>query len=169
CLVRGEGGAGDEGGLGRALTHLGVPISLSHALIAEYREYERTSTTVMNAYVAPVMSRHLADLKRGVGHAQVRVMQSNGGALSLATAGREAVRTLLSGPAGGAIGALAAARRVRIQRLITFDMGGTSTDVSLLDGAPRQQTEWTIAGPPGKMPAIDIHTVGAGGGSGAHR
>ena len=169
CLLHSYANPLHERRLGRALAALGVPVSLSHALIAEYREYERTSTTVMNAYVAPVMRRHLSDLQRGVGRAQVRVMQSNGGALSLATAGREAVRTLLSGPAGGAIGALAAARRVGIERIITFDMGGTSTDVSLLDGAARQQTEWTIAGMPVKMPAIDIHTVGAGGGSIAQR
>jgi len=165
CLLHAYANPAHERRLGRALAALGVPVSLSHALIAEYREYERTSTTVMNAYVAPVMRRHLAELQRGTRRAALRVMQSNGGAISAATAGREAVRTLLSGPAGGAIGALAAARRVGIERIITFDMGGTSTDVSLLDGAVRQQTEWAIAGLPVKMPAIDIHTVGAGGGS----
>jgi N-methylhydantoinase A len=79
-----------------------------------------------------------------VRRAALRVLQSNGGAISVATASREAVRTLLSGPAGGAIGALAAARRAGIPRVITIDMGGTSTDVSLLDGAARQHTEWSI-------------------------
>jgi N-methylhydantoinase A len=92
-------------------------------------------------------------------------MQSNGGAISVATAGREAVRTLLSGPAGGVIGALAVARRLGIDRIISFDMGGTSTDVSLVDGDVRLQTDWSIADLPVKVPAIDIHTVGAGGGS----
>ena len=169
CLLHAYANPGHERRLGRGLARLGVPVSLSHALIGEYREYERTSTTVMNAYVAPAMQRHLADLQRGVGRAALRVMQSNGGAVSVATASREAVRTLLSGPAGGAIGALAAARRVGLSRVITFDMGGTSTDVSLLDGAVRQRTEWTIGDLPVQVPAIDIHTVGAGGGSIAYR
>ena len=151
--------------LGAALAAAGYEVTLAHALVGEYREYERTSTAVMNAYVAPVMRRHLGRLAAGVGRAQLRVLQSNGGAVSVATAGREAVRTLLSGPAGGVIGALAAARRARLPRVIAFDMGGTSTDVSLLDGAARQQTEWTIGELPVKVPAIDIHTVGAGGGS----
>jgi N-methylhydantoinase A len=169
CLLHSYANPAHERRLGRALRKLGQPVSLSHELIAEYREYERSSTTVMNAYVAPLMSRHLAELARGVRGATLRVLQSNGGAISVRTASREAVRTLLSGPAGGAIGALAVARRHRLQRVITFDMGGTSTDVSLLDGAIRQQTEWTIADLPLKVPAIDIHTVGAGGGSIAYR
>jgi N-methylhydantoinase A len=169
CLLHGYANPVHERRLGRALRAAGLPCSLSHELVAEYREYERTSTTVMNAYVVPVMRDHLADLRRGLGAAGLRVMQSTGGAISAATAGREAVRTLLSGPAGGAVGALAAARRLGFARVITFDMGGTSTDVSLLDGAPRQQTEWTIGELPVKVPAIDIHTVGAGGGSIAAR
>jgi N-methylhydantoinase A len=168
CLLHAYANPVHERRLGRALAALRVPVSLSHRLVAEYREYERTSTTVMNAYVAPVMSRHLAEVRRGAGRAALRVMQSNGGAISVATASDEPVRTLLSGPAGGAIGALAAARRIGVERIITFDMGGTSTDVSLLDGGVRQQTEWLIAELPVKMPAIDIHTVGAGGGSLAH-
>ena len=169
CLLHAYANPAHERRLGRALAPLGVPVSLSHALVAEYREYERASTTVVNAYVAPVMRRHLAELQRGAGRAVLRVLQSNGGALSVAGASRESVRTLLSGPAGGAIGALAAARRAGLERIITFDMGGTSTDVSLLDGALRRQTEWTIADVPVKVPAIDIHTVGAGGGSIAYR
>ena len=104
-----------------------------------------------------------------MGRATLRVMQSNGGAISVSTASREAVRTLLSGPAGGVIGAGAAAARIGTRRFITFDMGGTSTDVSLVDGEARQQTEWSIADLPVKVPAIDIHTVGAGGGSIARR
>ena len=92
-------------------------------------------------------------------------MQSNGGAISAQLAGREAVRTVLSGPAGGVIGAWAVARAFRLQRVITFDMGGTSTDVSLIDGAVAYRSEWAIDGLPLKVPAIDIHTVGAGGGS----
>ncbi len=169
CLLHGYANAAHDRALARALTALGVPVSQSHQLVAEYREYERTSTTVMNAYVAPIMARHLGELQRGLGRAQLRVLQSNGGAISATTAARETVRTLLSGPAGGAIGALAAARRCGIERIISFDMGGTSTDVSLLDGAARRQTEWSIGDLPVKVPAIDIHTVGAGGGSIAAR
>ena len=169
CLLHAYANPVHERMLGRALRRLGVPCSLSHLLVAEYREYERLSTTVMNAYVAPVMSRHLAEVQRGVGRASLRVMQSSGGAISIPTASREAVRTLLSGPAGGVIGAMAAARRIGTQQLITFDMGGTSTDVSLIDGSVRQHTEWSIADLPVKVPAIDIHTVGAGGGSLAYR
>ena len=169
CFLHAYANPIHERRLGQALRRLGLPVSLSHELVAEYREFERTSTTVMNAYVAPVMSRHLAALERGIRRAPLRVMQSNGGAISLRTASREAVRTLLSGPAGGAIGALAVARRVGMPRIITFDMGGTSTDVSLLNGAIRQHSEWTIGGLPVQVPAIDIHTVGAGGGSIARR
>src|SRR5262249_13210578 len=144
--------------------------SLSHELVAEYREYERLSTTVINAYVGPVMSRHLHDLERGIrrtrrGTAQLRVMQSNGGAISARRAGRDAVRTVLSGPGAGVIGARVVARSLRLSRVITFDMGGTSTDVSLIDTAIRYRSEWSIGGLPVKVPAIDIHTVGAGGGS----
>jgi N-methylhydantoinase A len=139
--------------------------SISHALIAEHREYERLSTTVINAYVGPVMSRHLLALERGLGGVRPRIMQSNGGAISAQVAAREAVRTVLSGPAAGVIGALAVARALALERVITFDMGGTSTDVSLMDGGPSFRSEWTIAGLPLKIPAIDIHTVGAGGGS----
>lgn len=169
CLLHAYANPAHERALGRALRRLGLDVTLSHELVAEYREYERTSTTVLNAYVAPVMRRHLATLAAGIGAARLRVMQSNGGAISIQRASREAVRTLLSGPAAGAIGALAAARRVGIRQIITCDMGGTSTDVSLLDGTARRQTEWCIGELPVQVPAIDVHTIGAGGGSIAHR
>jgi N-methylhydantoinase A len=165
CFLHSYANPAHERLLGRALSRLGLPCSLSHQIVAEYREYERLSTTVINAYVSPAMQRHLASLERGIGEARLRVMQSNGGAVSVGTASREAVRTLLSGPAGGVIGARSVARRVGVERIITFDMGGTSTDVSLVDGEVRLQTEWSIAELPVKVPAIDIHTVGAGGGS----
>jgi N-methylhydantoinase A len=169
CLLHSYANPEHERLIGEALRERGIECTLSHQLIAEYREYERTSTTVMNAYVAPVMRRHLAEIAAGVGAASLRVMQSNGGAVSVGAASREAVRTLLSGPAGGVVGAMAAGRRVGSERLITFDMGGTSTDVSLVDAAARRHTEWTIGDLPVKVPAIDIHTVGAGGGSIAYR
>jgi N-methylhydantoinase A len=139
--------------------------SISHALVAEHREYERLSTTVINAYVGPVMSRHLRALERGLRGVGPRIMQSNGGAVSAQVAAREAVRTVLSGPAAGVVGAWTVARALGLERVITFDMGGTSTDVSLVDGNPHFRSEWTIASLPLRIPALDIHTVGAGGGS----
>lgn len=153
--------------IGAALAQLAdVFVALSHDLVPEYREYERLSTTVINAYVGPLMSRHLAQLERGVGDGvRFRVLQSNGGAISAALASHEAVRTCLSGPAGGVMGAQRVAVELGLDRIITFDMGGTSTDVSILNGGPQYTTEWQIDGLPLKVPAIDIHTVGAGGGS----
>ncbi len=165
CLLHSYANPDHERRLADALRARGVHCSVSSELVAEYREYERLSTTVINAYVAPVMERHLVRLGEGVGNRRLRVLQSSGGATSRETASHEAVRTLLSGPAGGVVGALAAARRIGESKLITLDMGGTSTDVSLVDGAVRRHTEWTIGDLPVKVPAIDIHTVGAGGGS----
>jgi N-methylhydantoinase A len=165
CLLHSYANPAHERRLGRALRGLNTPCSLSHELVAEYREYERLSTTVINAYVQPIMSRHLRDLQHGLEGHRLRVMQSNGGAIAARQAADEAVRTVLSGPAGGVIGACAVARSLGIDRAITFDMGGTSTDVSLIDGVPGYQTEWEIGGLPIKVPALAIHTVGAGGGS----
>jgi N-methylhydantoinase A len=166
CLLHAYANPAHERMLGEALAELdGVECSLSHQLVAEYREYERASTTVLNAYVGPVMRRHLQGLARGLRGVRLRVMQSNGGAISARVAGREAVRTVLSGPAAGVIGACAVARQLKLERVITFDMGGTSTDVSLIDGTAACRTEWGIGGLPLKVPALDIHTVGAGGGS----
>jgi N-methylhydantoinase A/oxoprolinase/acetone carboxylase beta subunit len=155
--------------VGRALAGLGVPISLSHALVREHREYERTSTTVVNAYVAPVMSRHLARLARGIPRGRLRVMQSNGGAVRPALAAREPVRTVLSGPAGGVVGAAGVAARTGVARALTIDMGGTSTDVALVAGEIPRRADWTLDRMALRVPVIDIHTVGAGGGSIARR
>ena len=150
---------------------LGVPITLSHALVREHREYERTSTTVVNAYVAPVMSRHLRTPRRaGIPRGRLRVMQSNGGAVAPALAAREPVRTILSGPAGGVVGAARARRRASAcDAILTLDMGGTSTDVALVDGAVPRRSDWTLDRMALRVPVIDIHTVGAGGGSIARR
>lgn len=138
-------------------------VSLSSELLPEYREYERTATTVINAYVTPVMDRYLARLEAGLHPRPLRVMQSNGGSLTAATARRQAARTALSGPAGGVVGAFAIAGG----DIITFDMGGTSTDVCLCPGGIPFTSEGEIAalGLPLRLPIIDIHTVGAGGGS----
>ncbi|MGE4298085.1 MAG: hydantoinase/oxoprolinase family protein [Desulfovibrionaceae bacterium] len=161
--------------LGGLLADLGLPVSLSHEILAEFREFERTSTTLVNAYVSPKMRRYISfllDRLHGAGAAgagdTLRIMQSNGGSISADTAMRESVRTILSGPAGGAVGALQIGRLAGHDTLITFDMGGTSTDVSLMDGDLTLTLEASISGYPVKTPMIDIHTVGAGGGSIAH-
>lgn len=151
--------------LGEQLQSLRVPISLSHQILAEFREYERTSTTVINAYVSPKMDRYLGQVAEQSGAEVFRIMQSNGGSISATTARRESVRTILSGPAGGAVGAAVIGKQSDHEKLISFDMGGTSTDVALIDGQLPLTTESTIAGYPVKVPMIDIHTVGAGGGS----
>src|SRR5438309_5576441 len=150
--------------LARALAGLGVHLTLSHRLVREHREYERTATVVVNAYVGPPMTRHLGTLARAAAGG-LQVMQSSGGLVGARTAATEPVRTILSGPAAGVVGAAAAARLARVGRIVTLDMGGTSTDVSLVDGPLAYRTEATIDGLPVRVPALDIHTVGAGGGS----
>lgn len=147
-----------------ALQTLGVPLSVSHRILPEYREYERTSTVTINAYLQPLMGAYSKRLSTAA--PRLRVMLSSGGSVSARVAGHEPVRTILSGPAGGVGGALAAARRAGIDDIITFDMGGTSTDVALCAGGRvRLTNEATVAGLPVAVPVMDIHTVGAGGGS----
>ena len=148
-----------------ALAKLDVPLSVSVRLLPEYREYERTSTTVVNAYIAPRISAYLRRLAGEAGARRVSIMGSNGGSLPVDRAAQEPVHMVLSGPAGGVVGALAWARRAGYEDIITFDMGGTSTDVSLCPGAPLHTREFEIGGQPVAIPVIDIHTVGAGGGS----
>ena len=143
----------------------GLPLSVSADLVPEFREYERTSTTVVNAYVAPIMSNYLGRISKEAGAIRVRIMGSNGGVLPVERAIKEPVHTVLSGPAGGVIGALTWAERSGRERIISFDMGGTSTDVSLCPGHPLRTREFEIAGQPTAIPVLDIHTVGAGGGS----
>ncbi len=139
----------------------------SHEVSPEFREYERASTTLINAYVGPLMDAYLSELDRGSRH-RISILQSNGGFITMAEARRHAVRTILSGPAGGVVGAAEAARWSGFERALTFDMGGTSTDVSLWDGKLRLTTEASVDGFPVRVPMLDIHTVGAGGGSIAH-
>jgi N-methylhydantoinase A len=144
----------------------GVAVSLSHEILAEFREFERTSTTVLNGYVSPKMKNYIAYLMAELDHRNsLRIMQSNGGSISAETAMKESVRTILSGPAGGAVGAFEIGKMAGYTQLIAFDMGGTSTDVSLIDGTLSLTVESKISGYPIKVPMIDIHTVGAGGGS----
>ena len=155
-----------------ALSRLGLPISASHRILPEFREYERASTTVVNAYLAPRMQSYLLHLEQSVsshhGGGRVDVMQSSGGIISARSAAPEPVRTVLSGPAGGVIGACHVARWAGFERIIGFDMGGTSTDVFLSDaatGGAQLTRESMVAGVPVSMPMLDIHTAGAGGGS----
>src|SRR5262249_55565808 len=133
CLLHAYLDPRHEAAVVRALRRLGVHTTASHRLVREYREYERTATTVVNAYVGPLMDAHLRALARHV-PGGLRVMQSNGGLIGVAAAAREPVRTVLSGPAGGLVGAAGRARAAGFERLLTLDMGGTSTDVSLVDG-----------------------------------
>ena len=148
----------------RALATLNVSLSVSHEILPEYREYERTSTVCINAYLQPLMSGYLKRLQRSA--PRLRVMQSSGGGISAGVAVSEPVRTILSGPAAGVVGALEVARRAGFDNIITFDMGGTSTDVALCAGGRINLTnEGTVAGLPVAVSAMDIHTVGAGGGS----
>jgi len=148
-----------------ALRAAGFRISTSHEVLPEYREYERWATTAVNAYVAPLMARYLDRLQANLGTARLRIMQSNGGSISAARAATEAVQTILSGPAAGVIGAQALGALSGHSHLITFDMGGTSTDVSLVDGIIATTSESLVGDLPVRLPVLDIHTVGAGGGS----
>jgi len=144
----------------------GVPLSVSHRILPEYREFERTSTVTINAYLQPLMGSYLGRLGAHVAAGRLRVMQSSGGSISARGAAAEPVRTILSGPAGGVVGATRAAAEAGFEDLITFDMGGTSTDVALCPGARLRLTnEASVAGLPVAVPVLDIHTVGAGGGS----
>jgi N-methylhydantoinase A len=160
-----------------AFKSLQVPLSISHQILPEFREYERTSTTVVNAYLQPVMQRYFERLHESLNRraqgsmtsrhrkARIFVMQSSGGITPLYSAAREPVRTILSGPAGGVVGAAAMARHSGFERIVSFDMGGTSTDVALVDREIRTGSQAEIAGLPVGVPMLDIHTVGAGGGS----
>jgi N-methylhydantoinase A len=152
----------------KALEPLKIPVSVSHKILPEFREYERGSTVLVNAYLQPVMQSYLENLRQRAearNRSRIFVMQSSGGITALATAAEQPVRTVLSGPAGGVVGAAAVCRRSGFEKIITFDMGGTSTDVALIDGQLATTNEAEVAGLPVRVPVLDIHTVGAGGGS----
>jgi N-methylhydantoinase A len=183
----------------RALRKLQLPISVSHQILPEFREYERLATVVINAFLAPRMAAYLKRLERGCansfvgpngpspeggfgpqggvrplgerrsplrhGAGRVYVMQSSGGITTAARAAREPVRTILSGPAGGVVASTWLTWQLGISRAISFDMGGTSTDVCLIDGQPRTSNETSVGGLPVAVPVLDVHSVGAGGGS----
>ncbi len=177
------------------LRKAGFFVSASHEILPEYREYERTSTTVVNAYVSPVLESYLKNLEKKLQtnnidnihvsywepsvnkskfrqEVNIQIMQSNGGCISLREAQKSGVRCILSGPAGGVVGskyvgqnAFSLHQNAIPLRLLTFDMGGTSTDVSLIDGDPKITSEAEVGGHPIRVPVLDIHTIGAGGGS----
>lgn len=194
CFLFSFCNAENERRVAAALRKLDLPISVSHEILPEFREYERLSTVAINAYLAPRLGSYLSRLAKkvsegfaeqlhlvglkskvisGRGHAsdrhrslgQIYVMQSSGGITTAARAAREPVRTILSGPAGGVVATARLAETLGIKRAISFDMGGTSTDVCLLDGPPRTTSETTLAGLPVAVPVLDVHSVGAGGGS----
>ena len=154
-----------EAAIGEALRQAGFQVSLSSEVLPEFREYERASTTVVNAYLAPVVDRYLGRLEAELPGIDFRILQSNGGSILASQARRQAVRVILSGPAGGVVGAGHLAHEAGLDQVITFDMGGTSTDVSLYQGEIRLTSEAEVDGLPIRIPVIDIHTVGAGGGS----
>jgi N-methylhydantoinase A len=154
-----------------ALEELELPVSVAHRILPEFREFERASTVVVNAFLAPKMRQYLLELAGQVlarHSGTVQVMQSSGGIVRARLAAEEPVRTVLSGPAGGVMGAWRMAQLAGVERVIGFDMGGTSTDVFLADaasGGPRLTSESVVAGVPVSVPMLDIHTAGAGGGS----
>ena len=149
--------------------HPGVHVVASHELAPEFREYERASTTAADAYLAPVAARYLHALAAGAraaGLPEPLVMLSSGGVASIAEAAAHPATILVSGPAGGVVGAGLVARRAGFEQAIAFDMGGTSTDVCLLPGGRAARVaERVVGGFPIRLPSLDLHTVGAGGGS----
>jgi N-methylhydantoinase A len=154
----------------------GIAVCISTDILAEFREYERASTVVLNAYLLPVMDRYLASLSElladpgeGLGLAPevpVMVMEASGGLMTVATAREKPVHTVLSGPAGGVVASAHVAQLSGFAEIITLDMGGTSTDISLiLGGRPQVTREASLEGAPIRIPVIDINAIGAGGGS----
>ena len=163
CLLHSYANPAHEQQVGRGLD--GFLVSLSHEVLPEYREFERASTTVVNAYLTPLMARYIEGLERKLDGVHLRVFQSNAGSIPARAAARGAIQTVLSGPAGGVVGAVAVAEQAGFKRIISFDMGGTSTDVALYDGKFTYTGESTLGGFPIRVPMLDIHSVGAGGGS----
>ncbi len=168
CLLFGFANPVHEKLLARKAHRFRWFVSVAHEVLPEFREYERTVATVLNAYVGPRMSRYLQRLQRVVrkrGGSQLWVTQSSGGSAAPSFVRRFPIHTLYSGPAAGVIGASFVARQVGFERVLTFDMGGTSTDVALCLGEPTVTTEGEIGGLPLRIPSIAVRSIGAGGGS----
>jgi N-methylhydantoinase A len=154
----------------RIADHLDVPVSRSHAVSGEFREFERLSTTLLNAYLTPVVDRYLRNLSRRAAEAglpeRIEVMRSSGGLMSVSAACELPAAVLLSGPAGGVVASAELGRALDLPHVVSFDMGGTSTDVCRIDRArPEVAYERAIDGLPCRLPSVAVHTVGAGGGS----
>lgn len=164
-LINSYANSSNEKIVSRELKKEKLLVSVSTNILPEYREYERTATTAVNAYLMPVISRYLAILERKMQKAELRIMQSNEGYISPTRAKSEPIRTAFSGPAGGVVGAFHLGKAAGFRNIITFDMGGTSSDVSLIEGEIRRTNESLIGDFPIRIPIIDIHSVGAGGGS----
>jgi N-methylhydantoinase A/oxoprolinase/acetone carboxylase beta subunit len=165
CLLHSYANPAHERHVAKWLRALGMRVCASHEVLPEHREFERWSTTVANAYVMPLIDRYLARLERQLARSSLHLMQSNGGSISARAARTQAIRTVLSGPAAGVVGARAVAQAAGFRRVLSFDMGGTSTDVSLIDETIGLTTDSVIGDFPVHLPMINIHTVGAGGGS----
>ncbi|RMH35249.1 MAG: hydantoinase/oxoprolinase family protein [Nitrospirae bacterium] len=154
-----------EQAVAQRLREAGWFVTASHEVLPEFREYERASTTVVNAYVSPILNRYLADLDARLPIENFHILQSNGGRMSVVQARTQGVRSIMSGPAGGVVGARYVASQAGYEHLVTFDMGGTSTDVSLVWDSIPVTTETVVDGLPIRVPVIDLHTIGSGGGS----
>jgi len=186
CLLFSFANSAHEQRIAEKLRAAGFFVSASHEILPEYREYERASTTAVNAYVSPVLESYLTKLEKSLTAysqypisniklptSKLQIMQSNGGSISVGEAKNSAARCILSGPAGGVVGCqyLGELLESNLQsptsnlQFLTFDMGGTSTDVSLIAGEPRITTEAEVGGHPIAIPLLDIHTIGAAGGS----
>ncbi|MCY3833405.1 MAG: hydantoinase/oxoprolinase family protein [Chloroflexi bacterium] len=141
-------------------------VVLSSEVLPEFREYERASTIALEAYVRPVMTRYIGELERALpAAASLRIMKSDGGVMRAERVRQQAIHTALSGPAAGVMGAFHLAKTAGFDRIISLDMGGTSTDVALIDGRPTPRPESAIDGLPTRVRMLDIETIGAGGGS----
>ncbi|KPK36312.1 MAG: hypothetical protein AMK70_02780 [Nitrospira bacterium SG8_35_1] len=168
CLLHSYVNDTHETTIKNELFGLNIPVTISSEILPEFREYERLTTTLINAYLGPVISSYIKRLTDKLGRVSLHIQQSNGGILPTADIEKRAIYTVLSGPAGGVHGALQLGREMGVDKIITFDMGGTSTDVSLCDGKPTLTRDHRIDGYPIRIEVMDIHTVGAGGGSLAH-
>ncbi len=167
-LINSYAGTKNELLIEKSLGDLGIPISVSSKILPEFREYERTSTVVINAYLINKVFGYMSNLREKLGQSKVYVLQSNGGLISTEQAGSEPVRILLSGPAGGVVGAYKLAESIGVTKIMTYDMGGTSTDVSLCDESIKFSNLNTVDNLPVNVPMIDVKTIGAGGGSVAY-
>ncbi|MEK7865208.1 MAG: hydantoinase/oxoprolinase family protein [Planctomycetota bacterium] len=165
CLLHSYANPAHERRLADALRRAGFAVSESHRVLREFREFERTAVTTLNARALPLLSRYACALQRGLDGRPLGFLRSNGGLASPREVRDLPVATIASGPAGGALGALALAEATRLGPIVTFDMGGTSTDAAVIDGALPVTTESSVIGVPVPLPAVDVRSVGTGGGS----